>query len=347
MVRCVRDDVTGLVWEAKTDDGGLHDRNWYYTHYNPDFSSNAGYAGTEDGTDACFDISRCDTDKFVVDVNAAGLCGYRDWRLPSRTDLVSIVNFGASAPASDTTYFPDIGTGWWYWSASPWVGYSVTTGARLYVDFASGGATFEGSNSGLHVRLVRGEQFAYPYEGKYARQVQQMYVAYYGRPGDPAGVQYWAERLAQVGGNWIADLVNAFGNSAEYIQRYGALGDAVLIDNLYQQLFNRDAEVDGLNFYVDLLQGTNRTGWNEDLRRSTLAQIALDIANGSQNKDFDTLNNKLDVGEYFTELVDSTGRRYESADIDDAVAILSDVRSDAGSVDAAKLRARDFMEASQ
>ena len=33
-----------------------------------------------------------------------------------------------------------------------------------------------------------------------ARQVQQMYVAYYGRPGDPAGVEYWANRLAKVGG---------------------------------------------------------------------------------------------------------------------------------------------------
>lgn len=32
----------------------------------------------------------------------------------------------------------------------------------------------------------------------YEQQVQQMYVAYYGRPGDPTGVAYWAGRLAEV-----------------------------------------------------------------------------------------------------------------------------------------------------
>ncbi len=84
--------------------------------------------------------------------------------------------------------------------------------------------------------------------GPYARQVQQMYVAYYGRPGDPAGVEYWAGRLAAVGGNWIADLVNAFGNSAEYTERFGELSNEALIDNLYQQLFNRTAEPVGRAF---------------------------------------------------------------------------------------------------
>jgi hypothetical protein len=33
---CVRDNVTGLIWEVKTDDGGLRDQDWKYTWYNPD-----------------------------------------------------------------------------------------------------------------------------------------------------------------------------------------------------------------------------------------------------------------------------------------------------------------------
>ena len=30
---CVKDNVTGLMWEVKTDDGGLRDKDWYYTWY--------------------------------------------------------------------------------------------------------------------------------------------------------------------------------------------------------------------------------------------------------------------------------------------------------------------------
>ena len=41
-----RDNVTGLIREVKTDDGGLHDKDWTYTWYN-------GTTGTADGTDNC------------------------------------------------------------------------------------------------------------------------------------------------------------------------------------------------------------------------------------------------------------------------------------------------------
>ncbi len=62
---CVRDNVTGLIWEVKTNDGGLRDKDWTYTWYN-------GTTGTPDGTNNCNPNTRCDTDKFVADVNTAG-----------------------------------------------------------------------------------------------------------------------------------------------------------------------------------------------------------------------------------------------------------------------------------
>ena len=45
-----------------------------------------------------------------------------------------------------------------------------------------------------------------------------MYVAYYGRPGDPGSVDFWAEQLDAVGGNLNA-IIDAFGNSQEYNDR--------------------------------------------------------------------------------------------------------------------------------
>jgi hypothetical protein len=174
-----------------------------------------------------------------------------------------------------------------------------------------------------------------PLEHPYGRQLQQMYVAYYGRPGDPGGVNYWAGRMALVGGNWIPDLVNAFGASAEYTERFGVLSAAALIDNLYRQLFNRGAEPVGLSFYVDLLNGTNQSGYNPTQRQSTLAQIALDIANGTAGGDVLTLDNKLDTATAFTRELLITRHPYAGPDIPLVVRLISTVTDDRQSVDIA------------
>ena len=42
---CVKDNVTGLTWEVKTDDGGLHDKDNTYTWYNPNQTTNGGMSG--------------------------------------------------------------------------------------------------------------------------------------------------------------------------------------------------------------------------------------------------------------------------------------------------------------
>jgi hypothetical protein len=182
-----------------------------------------------------------------------------------------------------------------------------------------------------------------PLEHPYGSSLQQMYVAYYGRPGDPGGVNYWAGRMAEVGGNWIPDLVNAFGTSTEYTERFGALEPAALIDNLYRQLYNRDADPLGRAFYIDLLNGTNATGFNPELRRSTLAQIALDIANGTIGEDVLTLDNKLDVASDFTRQLLITRHPYQAPDIPLLGRLLATVTGDRQSFDAALEHVDRFM----
>ena len=160
---CVRDNVTGLTWEAKTDDGGLHDERWTYTWYNSDETTNGGSAGVAEGGDicryrygnCCFKLARCDTEKFVADVNAQGLCGAHDWRLPDTRELMSIVSNdrGWGFGASDPNYFPGAQ---WFWSSSS---YAANPTAAWYVDFSNGGnvVSFDKDHR-YYVRLVRGEQ---------------------------------------------------------------------------------------------------------------------------------------------------------------------------------------------
>ena len=57
-------------------------------------------------------------------------------------------------------------------------------------------------------------------------RVQQLYVAYYGRPADQEGQEYWADRLDAEGEGAI---INAFGNSEEYAAKAEGQGNACLL----------------------------------------------------------------------------------------------------------------------
>jgi hypothetical protein len=120
----VRDNVTGLIWENKTVDGTIHDKDKSYTWYDPT-DPNPGTPG--DGTD---------TKDFLDALNSARFGGYSDWRLPTIRELTSIVNHGippSPGPAIDTGYFPNTAASW-YWSSTTPVNY--TYGAWLvYFDY--------------------------------------------------------------------------------------------------------------------------------------------------------------------------------------------------------------------
>jgi hypothetical protein len=111
---CVKDKVTGLMWEVKTDDGGLHDKDWRYTWYQPDASKNGGFSGYQNGG-SCVG-SGCDTDAYTLAVNTAGWCGFKDWRMPTVDELLGIASYNPSI--SDTAYFFNIQNSG-YWSSSP------------------------------------------------------------------------------------------------------------------------------------------------------------------------------------------------------------------------------------
>jgi len=120
---CTHDNVTGLMWEVKTT-SGLRSMNHTYSWYSSDGATNGGNVGTASGG-TCALSGRCDTEKYVQDVNAVGLCGRNDWRLPSIGELEGIANFGGAAPLIDQTYFPNTPAAS-FWSSSP---YAIGFGA--------------------------------------------------------------------------------------------------------------------------------------------------------------------------------------------------------------------------
>jgi hypothetical protein len=147
---CVKDNVTGLTWEIKTTDSGLHDMYNGYSWYEPDNTKNGGNAGTQNGGQC--KGSDCDTNAYVKAVNAIGYCSYKDWRLPTRQELMSIVDLSRVNPTIDTTYFPNTQSNW-FWSSSR---NAYNSGYVWGVDFDYGdSSSFSKESNAVHVRLVR------------------------------------------------------------------------------------------------------------------------------------------------------------------------------------------------
>lgn len=133
---------------------------------------------------------------------------------------------------------------------------------------------------------------AHPYHST----IQKVYVAYYGRPADPGGLAYWAERLEQASGN-LNEIIEAFANSAESEALFAAATHAERVTAIYQQLFNRDPDPGGLNFYTLQLQSG----------QMSQASIMLDVLNGAQNQDLQIVDNKLAAAQAFTSCLEEEG----------------------------------------
>lgn len=162
-------------------------------------------------------------------------------------------------------------------------------------------------------------------------KVQQLYVAYYGRAGDPAGVEFWASTLDSNGGN-VSEMINQFGNSDEYRDGIGAGTTSEQVTSLYQQMFNRAPESAGLDFWVSEINSGDRT----------LGEVAVAIAESALGDDATTLTNKVTAAEYFTEQISSSGATYEASNIDTVQGIISSVTSDTTTVTTANASSDDY-----
>jgi len=143
----VRDNVTGLIWEVKTDDGSVHDKDNPYTWYDSNPDTNGGNAGTPgDGTD---------TEDFIAALNAESFGGYADWRLPTIKELAAVANLGTYNPAIDPIYFPTNTVSSKYWSSTT---HASMTGKAWSIHFGYGNPAYRDKSNAYYVRAVRGGQ---------------------------------------------------------------------------------------------------------------------------------------------------------------------------------------------
>ena len=125
----VRDNVTQLIWEVKTNDGSIHDRDNKFDWYNA-------------------------LGVFVAKVNGTSFGGHSDWRIPSIKELASITDLGKYAATINTEFFPNT-LSYFYWSSTN-LDYNTNYAWCIY--FLSGHVHYHYKSAINYVRAVRGGQ---------------------------------------------------------------------------------------------------------------------------------------------------------------------------------------------
>lgn len=155
---CTRDNLTGLIWEVKRNSAAsLRHMAHRYAWYDSNAAINGGNAGTIGTAASCnSSLTQCNTSAFVAAVNAQGMCGANDWRMPTPEELQGIVHYGTYDPAVDPDYFPNVPIG--VTAAVHWTQRNNAANAAeaWFVYFGNGRVYFSTKSNYNGIRLVRG-----------------------------------------------------------------------------------------------------------------------------------------------------------------------------------------------
>jgi len=161
--RCLRDNVSGLVWEANKERQTPGSLQYVYSYYWHDSAKGDLFTGTKPSPASCGGVD-CNTEAFVNAINDIKLCGIENWRIPTVHEFHTIFDYGLEendASASSTTFKTrgfslEYFQSWLSWSGIFWTTsiyknehFIVRSHPRIYL---SGNE----STSLLHLMLVSG-----------------------------------------------------------------------------------------------------------------------------------------------------------------------------------------------
>ncbi|MGB7563215.1 MAG: DUF4214 domain-containing protein [Prochlorococcaceae cyanobacterium] len=109
-----------------------------------------------------------------------------------------------------------------------------------------------------------------------AAQTQQLYITYFGRPADPAGLAYWT--TGEAGGAPLTLIADSFATTPEFKAKLVGKTTSQVVADYYQSIFGRVADAAGLAYWVGLVDNgivsIQQVGLNIGLGASSAADIA-------------------------------------------------------------------------
>ena len=155
------------------------------------------------------------------------------------------------------------------------------------------------------------------------RQVQELYIAYFGRPADASGLAYYANELDK-GTKDVAEIALGFGGSAEAAPIV-ALDTDKYVEALYLQAFGRNYNAE-----------TDSTFWVDSIASGvyTKEMAMVEILNGASGNDATAVANKGRVAATFTTAQETNEKAYDVDVLNAAKALMSGVTAEANTLTA-------------
>lgn len=88
--------------------------------------------------------------------------------------------------------------------------------------------------------------------------VTRLYSAYFLRPPDTSGLEYWVGRSR--GGTRLYAISSTFAASSEFTRRYGSLTDAEFVALVYENVLGRSPDAAGLSYWTKQLKAGKTRG---------------------------------------------------------------------------------------
>jgi len=144
--------------------------------------------------------------------------------------------------------------------------------------------------------------------------VAKLYIATFDRAPDAEGLEYWL-----YSGLDIESIAMSFFDQKETKAKYpSGYSHKKFINDVYQNLFGRDVDPEGLNYWVESIQ-------NNKISRSL---FILAVINGALGDDSKILENRTTVALVFV----SSGNN----SVADAISVIKDIGAEATKADATK-----------
>ncbi|WP_161897901.1 DUF4214 domain-containing protein [Pseudomonas yangonensis] len=141
--------------------------------------------------------------------------------------------------------------------------------------------------------------------------LQQLYIGYFGRAADQAGLNFWLGAINNDGLS-LANVHAAFVNSDEYNAQYEGLTVSQKVAAVYENVLGRVADTEGAAFWTKAIEDGTIT---ED-------QLIEALLSGLSTKDAQAISNKIVVANYYTS---AKGDAYNEASKAESGAIIKTV----------------------